>query len=155
MLYPPDIFLAKRVERKIKKATGRFERRQQRRRKKFITDGIASYENDHHEHVQLLSGSVPLKKEKTPKKRRRSLSMKRGGEATSHDEFDDERDDTENETDDVDQTKHFYGLTMPTFAMQSIAHDQIPFQSGPIQNIAYAHGGFFGAAPFMLANPYW
>jgi hypothetical protein len=54
-----------------------------------------------------------------------------------------------------ESSTHFYGHTMPSFAMQSIAQDQIRFQSGLIENVAYAHGGFFGAAPFMLANPHW
>ena len=39
--------------------------------------------------------------------------------------------------------------------MRSVAQDQIFFPSGEINSIPYAHGGFFGAAPFMLANPYW
>ena len=154
-----DIFLARRVERKIRKATSRFERRQQRRRKKFITDGIAMYENDHHERVQLLSGNhPPVNREKKSKKRGRNNVSKLGGntgDLSTHDEFEDERDDTENEIKGIDGSNHFYGLTMPTFALQSIAHDQIPFSSGLIQNVAYSHGGFFGAAPFMVANPYW
>jgi len=37
--------------------------------------------------------------------------------------------------------------------MESIMHDQILLP--PILNMPYAHGGFFGAAPFMLANPHW
>ena len=45
--------------------------------------------------------------------------------------------------------------TDPTAKMESIMHDQILFQNGPILNMPYAHGGFFGAAPFMLANPHW
>ena len=38
--------------------------------------------------------------------------------------------------------------------MRSVAEDQI-FLSELIQNIPYAHGGYFGAAPFMLADPLW
>jgi hypothetical protein len=45
--------------------------------------------------------------------------------------------------------------TRPTTKMESIMHDQILFRCGPIINMPYAHGGFFGAAPFMLANPHW
>jgi hypothetical protein len=41
----------------------------------------------------------------------------------------------------------------PTKHMQSVAHDQILFES--IVHMPYAHGGFFGAAPFLLANPHW
>ena len=47
------------------------------------------------------------------------------------------------------------GSTLPTFAMESVSHDQMPFAYGEIKNIPYVHGGFFGAAPFMLTNPHW
>ena len=43
--------------------------------------------------------------------------------------------------------------TKPTKKMESIMHDQVLLR--PILNMPYAHGGFFGAAPFMLANPHW
>jgi len=39
--------------------------------------------------------------------------------------------------------------------MQSVQHDQILFAKGPIHRMIYSHGGFFGAAPFMLNNPHW
>ena len=39
--------------------------------------------------------------------------------------------------------------------MESVQHDQIVFNSGLIQRVPYLHGGGFGAAPFMLANPHW
>ncbi len=45
--------------------------------------------------------------------------------------------------------------TLPNFAMESVSHDQMPFAHGDIKNIPYVHGGFFGAAPFMLTNPHW
>ena len=37
--------------------------------------------------------------------------------------------------------------------MQSYAHDQVLFP--PVSKLPYVHGGFFGAAPFLLANPHW
>ena len=43
--------------------------------------------------------------------------------------------------------------TKPTQKMESWAHDQILFPS--IHRMPYAHGGFFGAAPFLLTNPHW
>jgi len=43
--------------------------------------------------------------------------------------------------------------TRPCDKMESIMHDQVLLP--PILNMPYAHGGFFGAAPFMLANPHW
>ena len=45
--------------------------------------------------------------------------------------------------------------TLPNFAMESVSHDQMPFAHGEIKSIPYVHGGFFGAAPFMLTNPHW
>jgi hypothetical protein len=45
--------------------------------------------------------------------------------------------------------------TDPIPVMQSIQHDQILFTNGPIQRILYTHGGYFGAAPFLLNNPHW
>jgi hypothetical protein len=45
--------------------------------------------------------------------------------------------------------------TDPLPVMQSIQHDQILFANGPIQRMLYAHGGYFGAAPFLLNNPHW
>ncbi|KAL7549887.1 hypothetical protein ACHAWF_016373, partial [Thalassiosira exigua] len=45
--------------------------------------------------------------------------------------------------------------TLPNFAMESVSHDQMPFAHGEIKKIPYVHGGFFGAAPFMLTNPHW
>ena len=44
---------------------------------------------------------------------------------------------------------------LPTQNTESIGHDQCLFIDGPIRNMPYAHGSFFGAAPFMLANPHW
>jgi len=45
--------------------------------------------------------------------------------------------------------------TFPVSKTKSIENDQVIFRSGTINNVPYAHGGFFGAAPFMLANPDW
>ena len=43
--------------------------------------------------------------------------------------------------------------TFPTNQTQSIENDQVTFPC--IQIMPYSHGGFFGAAPFLLANPDW
>jgi hypothetical protein len=45
--------------------------------------------------------------------------------------------------------------TFPTNQTKSIENDQVLFPSGPIKNMPYSHGCFFGAAPFLLANPDW
>ena len=42
----------------------------------------------------------------------------------------------------------------PTIDAESVAHDQV-YLSECIKKIPYAHGGYFGAAPFMLADPIW
>jgi hypothetical protein len=43
--------------------------------------------------------------------------------------------------------------TKPTNRMQSFAHDQVLFPT--IEKMPYAHGAYFGAAPFLLSNPHW
>ncbi|CAJ1932471.1 unnamed protein product [Cylindrotheca closterium] len=43
--------------------------------------------------------------------------------------------------------------TMPTEQLESFAHDQVLFPT--IQKMPYAHGAYFGAAPFLLSNPHW
>ncbi|KAL7551185.1 hypothetical protein ACHAWF_014381 [Thalassiosira exigua] len=40
-------------------------------------------------------------------------------------------------------------------SVDAACRDQSPFASGEIERMPYVHGGFFGAAPFMLANPRW
>lgn len=45
--------------------------------------------------------------------------------------------------------------TNDVLEMQSVQHDQHRFAHGPINNMLYTHGGFFGAAPFLLANAHW
>lgn len=44
--------------------------------------------------------------------------------------------------------------TKPTYRMHSYAHDEILMDEA-IRVVPYAHGGFFGAAPFLLSNPHW
>lgn len=43
--------------------------------------------------------------------------------------------------------------TRPTDRMESFAHDQVLFPT--IHKMPYAHGAYFGAAPFLLSNPHW
>mmetsp|Transcript_18871 Transcript_18871/g.31190 ORF Transcript_18871/g.31190 Transcript_18871/m.31190 type:complete len:745 (-) Transcript_18871:168-2402(-) len=45
--------------------------------------------------------------------------------------------------------------TFPVNETTSIENDQVCFAAGHIKNMPYSHGCFFGAAPFMLANPDW
>ncbi len=176
-------YLHRRIMRKINKATGRFEKREKRRRE--FKDGFMEYEGDHHRRVQVLSqrggtqrrneneeedysiistSSSYTHPEKESVSRNADLDLDADASPiTVADEFFDTyqkykrtaKEEYERDHADDNSTKHFYGHTMPAFAMQSILQDQIKFQNGPIQNVAYAHGGFFGAAPFMLANPHW
>jgi hypothetical protein len=46
-------------------------------------------------------------------------------------------------------------FTLPNFAMESVSHDQMPFAHGEIKKVPYVHGGYFGAAPYLLTNPQW
>jgi len=177
-------YLERRMLRKIRKATGRFETRERRRRD--FKDGAMEYEGDHHRRVQVLSqrggatrrvdheeedsiASTPSndREQESSNDREQESIISDGREDKTEDldanEFFDTyqkykrtaKEEYERDHDGDMSAKHFYGHTMPAFAMQSIAQDQIKFQNGPIQNVAYAHGGFFGAAPFMLANPHW
>lgn len=156
----------RKVNRKILKAEKRFEKRHRLRRGEFISSSsLSSYEGQHHKRVRKLA-----KEEKGD------------DEFIDNDYFSSNHDgDTEiyrvHSTQDLDPNtfvnvyqkykhasqedftqnsdeRHFYARTMPTFAMKSINMDQIRLKSR-IENVAYAHGGFFGAAPFMLANPHW
>ena len=45
--------------------------------------------------------------------------------------------------------------TFSVMETKSIENDQVLFASGPIKNMPYSHGCFFGAAPFLVANPDW
>ena len=45
--------------------------------------------------------------------------------------------------------------TFSVHETKSIENDQVLFASGPIRNMPYSHGCFFGAAPFLVANPDW
>jgi len=173
--------LNRRIMRKIEKAQGRFDRREKRRREFY--DGSSEFEHDHHRRVQILSQRAgTIAKKKTDDENLDAFvdydNAHEFHEHTNEHTNEDyagpqlEPSDTdeffvnyqlykrtakeEYERDhDGDTSPHFYGHTMPAFAMQSITQDQIRFNNGNIDNVAYAHGGFFGAAPFMLANPHW
>jgi hypothetical protein len=170
-------YLARRVNRKLMKAQKMFERRH-RQRAKLITSSshssllaladseqksdstnkrpVASalarhgHESSHHERVRMLASAGSVRK------RTGSLDYTSGEEdagsvggssiGTAY---------------TVSDYHGFYpgniknGSTLPTFAMESVSHDQMPFAHGEIKNVPYVHGGFFGAAPFMLTNPHW
>ena len=164
---------ARKISKKIRKAERRFEKRE-KLRLKFIS-GATSFENEHHEKVKMLGGTSMhdesnhgsdhvLSDPNSPT--RDGISQLRRVPSTAEldpDKFvnvyekykNDSQQDFSTETDEFQSHhRHFYARTMPTYAMPSINMDQICLKS-KFQNVAYAHGGFFGAAPFMLANPHW
>ena len=180
-----DSWLNRRVMRKVTKATRRFEKRDKRRRREFYDGSAEFEVDHHQRVQMLskrggasaskrgvndddeFDASVPFYDNAIVTT---NLDEQESREKTEYDEAMDadvfsvtyqrykhsgkeeyERGEHAGEL----SAKHFYGHTMPAFAMQSIAQDQIRFENGLIQNVAYAHGGFFGAAPFMLANPHW
>lgn len=174
-----DVWLNKRIHKKISKAKKRFSKRQERREKSFLKSSSV-YESDHHNRVKQLitQSTADLSIDASCQDSERSRSSRlfsidgnvmllspsqmRSERIRSPTNGELDPDDflsiyqkCENHDESNHQTDHFYGHTMPIEAMKSIALDQIPFKSGMIQNVPYAHGGFFGAAPFMLANPHW
>jgi hypothetical protein len=166
-----DNWRRRRIQTQISRAERRFERRHETRRREF-QNGSAEFEVDHHRRVQVLSRRT-TKNNDEDSSITSATSFSQGqvdNDSLAVDEtainFGDDSEDflntyqkyrryakEEHEKDHIDATL-FYGHTMPAFAMQSISRDQIRF-GGMINNLAYAHGGFFGAAPFMLANPHW
>lgn len=111
-----DAFFARSVQRKLRHAEARFDRRRSRRR----------------------------------------ILLAKNPELPSNSElFTDSGESSDDQTQSSPKKLRPSFQTLTTNQIESIAHDQILFSSGPIQNMPYAHGGFFGAAPFMLANPHW
>jgi hypothetical protein len=110
------------------------------------------------EHMRSLSAKVdehqPMAHDELQVLNRR-LSGTPSDDSTSSDEDSaDESSITTNESSSTSKMPRRPSYhTDPTNRMQSVAHDQILFQT--IRKMPYAHGGFFGAAPFMLANPHW
>jgi hypothetical protein len=162
-----DRYLARGVSRKLRKAEKMFERRIQlirstsasslnslgsAKKKRAVASALTGqgHESSHHERVRILASSGSAK-QKTRKRLDSDYSTDNddgsiGGES-SHTGV---------------QSYHNYipgyvgdSHTLPNFAMESVSHDQMPFSSGEIKNVPYVHGGFFGAAPFMLTNPFW
>ena len=151
---------ARKIRKKLRKAQKSFQRRDTIRMKKIISNiNSFSFESDHHMNVRSLSGVSSHDDGSV------SSDISNWSQHYAPNEPDPNhlfnayqkykhagQDHSINDANE--SSKPFYARTMPTFAMQSINMDQIRLESR-IDNIAYAHGGFFGAAPFMLANPHW
>jgi len=183
------VWLTRRKERKIRKASSRFERRHQRRKRrrrkcpnsnpneKHLFQGgfydktkesnrptpriakfglqdrtqLDSSSNDCEDSASSSSRS----RHKTLRKRRFTKSKSLGYSLDPGDflkTFQNYEGHTER---GYSTSTRFSGHTMPASVMQSVLQDQIRFKHGLLQNVSYAHGGYFGAAPFMLANPHW
>lgn len=172
-----DGYLARRVNRKLMKAQKMFERRHRNRARLIRSSSKSSliaqsdtedpsdsakkrpvasaltrhgHESSHHERVRMLASAGT-------RKRVDSLDYTSG-------EDDGSVGGSSVGTNYTVSEYHSFipgngnirnSLTLPNFAMESVSHDQMPFAHGEIRNIPYVHGGFFGAAPFMLTNPHW
>ncbi len=159
----------RRVRKKIQKAEKRFEKRDRIRRDKFIRNS-SSFESEHHRRVRRLGRNDRSRnkystsdKDNDNKDDLSHLSAGVTDLIKSHraseiaDDFLEVYQKYKNASQiskGNESQRNFYARTMPTYAMQSINMDQIRLKSR-IENVPYAHGGFFGAAPFMLANPHW
>ena len=174
-----DKYLARGVHRKLLKAQRMFERRH-RNRAKLIRSTSASnlidsgsgkknravasalarhgHESSHHERVRMLAAAPG------------SAGSIRKTNTFDSDDYDGDRSVGGGSSlgDSADYQSSYHSSmpqqgseqamdshTLPNFAMESVSHDQMPFAHGEIKKIPYVHGGFFGAAPFMLTNPHW
>lgn len=119
-------------QRKLQKAVERFKKK---RRKEEVAQSSPKS-------VRLLSDAE------------KNNSLRRLGSAPSFAETKDNAQDRRAASiSTILRTATYHALT--TQDTKSIGHDQILFAHGPIRNMPYSHGSFFGAAPFMLANPHW
>jgi hypothetical protein len=117
-------FLARQVQKRLRRAQTMFEKRQERyhSKRQHSDDIVASTSSEEEDDSFATPRELPgLLSAPTPQRMKRRPSF----------------------------------ATNPTEKMESVMHDQIFFPDGRINNMPYAHGGFFGAAPFMLANPHW
>ena len=169
--YLREVRAANKVLKKLKRAQLRFERRHKNgrssgRRMSLLRQDLHDVANSHHNRVRILSetGKTEVMSRATNRVRRRRPRLSaRGNDKRSRVIY--HRDDSAKENRNLSTQNEFKSSkchkgvpshTMPSYSVpQSILRDQISLSSGPIHNIPYAHGGFFGAAPFMLADPLW
>ena len=127
-----------------------------------------NHETSHHERVRMLATLTPTSSAAT-RKRLDSADVSVASMADDdYNEDDDNTAGTSSSVGDLTSSDRYYhqgtsttkqyamdSHTLPNFAMESVSHDQMPFAHGEIKKVPYVHGGFFGAAPFMLTNPHW
>jgi hypothetical protein len=135
-------FKERRVMKKLRKAENRFAQKH-----KMTMESQRAVSTPIEEDRKMTASELQVMKR----------SFDSADEASSEEEFDSPEDDLTVSTVSTAGTGKMARRpsfhTDPTNRMQSVAHDQILFET--IQKMPYAHGGFFGAAPFMLANPHW
>jgi len=155
-----ESWLHRRVERKLNKANSRFERKIKKQSSSVVALRPRSdaniYGSPSRPKKRLSSSTSPsyFKTENTSD-RCRSLSPFRQNHSSTGTRRRKNGRRPSFRIEPRQEQNLILSHTGPTSVMESIRHDQILFSCGTIQNMLYAHGGFFGTAPFMLANPYW
>jgi len=167
-----DKYLARGVTRKLQKAQKMFEKRHKNRvqlirstsntslcslgskkkRQAVVASSLTRqiHESSHHERVRMLATVGMTRKRLDSDHSTDNDDGSVGGSSVGETSISDVR-SYHNSMPGYVGDSH----TLPNFAMESVSHDQMPFASGEIKNVPYVHGGFFGAAPFMLTNPFW
>jgi hypothetical protein len=163
-------YLARGVSRKLQKAQKMFEKRHKNRvqlirstsnsslsslgskKKRAVASALTrqGHESSHHERVRMLASAGRSRKRLDSDYSTDNDDGSVGGSSVGESSNSDVR-SYHNSMPGYVGDSH----TLPNFAMESVSHDQMPFASGEIKNVPYVHGGFFGAAPFMLTNPFW
>lgn len=142
-------FRHRRVMSKLKRAESQFATKQKRQQESLKL-------RRSHSGSDLTESSSPLSE------RQRLLIRKESDFTNATSDTDSDMDFTSRETLGVivvgtplkrKHRRHSFN-TKPTYRMHSYAHDEILMEEA-IRIMPYAHGGFFGAAPFLLSNPHW
>jgi len=151
-------YLVRKLRKKLQRATDRFEKRHRSRVRLLRRHGGLDAAETHHNRVKVLAQTghvVKSRQDRAREQERLIVNMPRGGHVDVVAPGGATPRDSEQGFDNIRASSRWQSHTMAAGTMQSVAQDQIPFRSGEIHSIPYAHGGFFGAAPFMLANPFW
>lgn len=153
-------YLMRKLNKKLQRAKDRFDRRHRSRVGLMHRHGGMDTAESHHHRVKVLAQTGHIVKSTEERAREQQLfitNMPRGGHLDVIGGYAGSGPSTPADSagSSIQAGTRWQSHTMAAAAMQSVAQDQIPFRSGEINSIPYAHGGFFGAAPFMLANPFW
>ena len=151
-------YLMRKLNKKLQRAKDRFDRRHRSRVRLMHRHGGVDTADDHHHRVKVLAQTGHVVKSTEERAREQQMfitNMPRGGHLGVMGSHSGPSTAVGSAVSSIQASSRWQSHTMAAGAMQSVAQDQIPFRSGEINSIPYAHGGFFGAAPFMLANPFW